>query len=353
MGYREEKEHIERVKLNKLKKELPDYMGHFFTGIDSNTAIRTRVAYAMDLKNFLLYEKQTNPTYLRMELNQIPIDLFENVTPFDIEEYLDYLSDYSPTDDEKCRRFNNKEAKQRKLSALRAFYKYCNRNGLIKNNPTIQVESPKIEEKNIIILDDDERKAFMDVVLTGEGMGERQKKYHEKVAIRDFTLFTLLLGTGMRVSELVGININDVNLKKQQIAVVRKGGDEAYIFMGNEVTGILKDYMETDRDRYIKDCPDEQALFLSMKNQRLSIRQIEEMTKKYAAIALPHKKGKVTPHKMRSTFATNAYNLTADAGLVANMLGHSSPAITLKRYAKMDTKRVEDVANKISKMLDE
>lgn len=353
MTYKEEQEHLERIKLNRLKEELPEYMGRFFTGLDSSTSIKTRVAYAIDMKNFLQYVQEYNPMYREQGIKNIPLIFFEELTAMDIEEYLEHISEYIPLNgvDSDIRQ-NKNEAKMRKLASLKAFYKYNNKNSILKANPTLAVDMPKLEKKNIIILEDDEMRDFMYVVKTGEGMSAKQKQFHNKTCIRDTALYTLLLGTGMRVSELVGLDIDDVDLKRNKLRITRKGGNEATIYIGEEVAEVLRDYIENDRDNYLKDIEietEKKALFFSKKHQRLSVRQIEDMTKKYAKIAIPIKKGKVTPHKMRSTFATNAYNMTQDAALVANMLGHSSTEITMKKYAKMDARRVALTANEVSK----
>lgn len=353
MTYKEEQEHLERIKLNRLKEELPEYMGRFFTGLDSSTSIKTRVAYAIDMKNFLQYVQEYNPMYREQGIKNIPLIFFEELTAMDIEEYLEHISEYIPLNgvDSDIRQ-NKNEAKMRKLASLKAFYKYNNKNSILKANPTLAVDMPKLEKKNIIILEDDEMRDFMYVVKTGEGMSAKQKQFHNKTCIRDTALYTLLLGTGMRVSELVGLDIDDVDLKRNKLRITRKGGNEATIYIGEEVAEVLRDYIENDRDNYLKDIEiesEKKALFFSKKHQRLSVRQIEDMTKKYAKIAIPIKKGKVTPHKMRSTFATNAYNMTQDAALVANMLGHSSTEITMKKYAKMDARRVANTAKEVSR----
>lgn len=344
-SYKNQREKYEREKLNHMLKELPEYMKRFFISKDAKTAIKTQVAYAQDLKTFLLFEKEMNPTYKNIEIKDIPIELFEEVTPTDIEEYMRYLSGYEKNGEWIQ---NQNEAKSRKLAALRAFYKNFNQKGFLKNNPAIAVENPKIAQKNIIALTEDEVRDFISVIESGQGLTEKQLESHKKTVCRDVTIFSLLLGTGMRISELVGINMSDLDMNNKKIRIVRKGGNESIICLSEELADRLTFYIEADRPKYT-DVDDEPALFLSLKKNRLSVREIQHMTRKYAQIAVPLKH--ITPHKMRSTFGTFIYNQTGDPALVANMLGHASTDITMKRYAKMDTRRVEQAAEIASQML--
>ena len=120
---------------------------------------------------------------------------------------------------------------KRKLSALRSFYHYYYKNGLIEDDPTVKVDMPKIHEKNIIRLDVDEVAKLLDEVESGENLTARQQQYHEKTKIRDLAMMTLLLGTGIRVSECVGLDMEDVDFKNNGIKIHRKGGAEVVVFL--------------------------------------------------------------------------------------------------------------------------
>lgn len=346
MKYSDELELKYKAKIRNLLTELPDYMSTYIEGRRESLAVKTRYAYLMDLKFFLEYEKKYNPLYKDTELKDIPIDLFENLTPQDIIEFFINIEDYEVNGKI---RTNGKVSKQRKLATLRAFYKFCNVNGLIKSNPTMAIENIKVETEDIVAMETDEVQDFLSVVRNGTGMKGKRLAIQKKNADRDLTIYTLLLGTGIRISEMVGINADEVDLVHKQFRVTRKGGKNEIIHFGEDVKVCLENYLANVRPKYITPDSEQRALFLSLKGQRLSVRRVEKMTKTYAEIALPAKH--ITPHKMRSTFGTFLYNETEDPGLVAKMLGHNSVDTTLKRYAKLDKKRKEKAAEIVSDLL--
>ena len=232
----------------------------------------------------------------------------------------------------------------RKISSLKSFYNYYYRRELIKNNPAALVSLPKLHEKEIIRLDIDEVAMLLDEVEKGESLTEKQKQYHERTKVRDLALLTLLLGTGIRVSECVGLDIDDIDLKNGGILVHRKGGKEVTVYFGVEVEDALLDYLE-DRQRMIPADGHENALFLSLQMKRMSVRSVENLVKKYAKIVTPLKK--ITPHKLRSTYGTSLYQETGDIYLVADVLGHSDVNTTKKHYAALDDARRRSARDKV------
>ncbi len=339
MGYNTEIIKKYKEKLNMMYSILPYYIKTYLEGRENSITVKTQYAYAQDLKFFLEYIKKSNPTYKNTDIKDIPIDIFEEITSHDIVEFLKYIEFYKT---EHGPRHNGKESKQRKLAALRAFYKFCNLNKMIKANPTLAVENIKLEEKDIIALNSDEVQDFMDVIRNGIGMEGKKLALQKKNAERDIAIYTVLLGTGIRISEMVGLNVNEIDLKHKEFRVTRKGGKEQIIHFGEDVCECLDNYIKNVRPKYLTLDSTQQALFVSLKGSRLSVRRVEDMTKTYASVALPAKR--ITPHKMRSTFGSFVYNKTGDAGLVADMLGHSSVDITMKRYAKLDSRRKKDAA---------
>ncbi len=127
----------------------------------------------------------------------------------------------------------------RKLACLRTLYRYFYRKEKIKNNPASIVEMPKIHEKEIVRLDTDEVGELLDEVERGDKLTKSQQNFHAKTKTRDIAILTLLLGTGIRVSECVGIDINDVDFKNSGIKIRRKGGNETIIYFGEEVEKAL------------------------------------------------------------------------------------------------------------------
>ena len=330
------------LKLREMLKELPRFCMTFFRGIEYTTSSRTRIAYAYDLGVFFNYIKDTNPAYADIEINHFSIDILNKITVDDIEEYLDYLKVYSKSSSEHT---NREKGIKRKLSSLKSFYNYFFCNQIIEDNPAAKVRMPKLHESEIIRLDSDEVERLLDEVESGDNLTKSQKKYHDKTKLRDTALLTLLLGTGMRVSECVGIDINDVDFKNSGIKVRRKGGYEAIVYFGDEVEIALLNYLEY-RNTIKPVAGHENALFLSLQNKRISVRSVENLVKKYSGLITTLKH--ITPHKLRSTYGTNLYKETGDIYLVADVLGHKDVNTTRKHYAAIEDRRRYNARNEVS-----
>lgn len=232
----------------------------------------------------------------------------------------------------------------RKISSLKSFYNYYYRREMIKNNPAALVKLPKLHEKEIIRLDVDEVAMLLDEVEKGESLTDKQKSFHNKTRIRDLALLTLLLGTGIRVSECVGLDISDVDFRNGGIRIHRKGGKEVTVYFGVEVEDALKDYLD-ERNQMLPVEGHDNALFLSLQMKRMSVRSVENLVKKYARIVTPLKK--ITPHKLRSTYGTALYRETGDIYLVADVLGHADVNTTKKHYAALDDARRRSARDKV------
>ncbi len=342
LSYHQQKD-IENVKhLRELIKELPHFCGDFFRGIEPRTSSRTRIAYAYDLKVFFEFLQKENPVIRKLEMKEIPLDFLNTLKVVDIEEYMEYLK-YRFND--KSQEIINKERGiMRKISCLKSFYNYYYRNERLQNNPAALIQLPKLHEKEIIRLDVDEVALLLDEVENGESLTEKQKAYHEKTKVRDLALLTLLLGTGIRVSECVGLDLNDIDFKNGGIRIHRKGGKEVTVYFGTEVEDALLDYLE-ERNQIIPEEGNENALFLSMQKKRIAVRSVENLVKKYSRLVTPLKK--ITPHKLRSTYGTSLYKETGDIYLVADVLGHSDVNTTKKHYAALEDERRRSARNKV------
>lgn len=318
---------IERAR--EIIKNLPYYVEEFFVGVELNTSALTRLNYAYDLRIF--FDFLTKKVFRDKKIADIELTDLDNIQGSDIELYLNYLSHYEINGKmERC----TETGKARKLSTIRAFYKYFFNKNLLKANTPTKVSMPKIHDKEIIRLDsNDEKDEIGDMlyaVESGEGLTKKQKSYHNSTKIRDTAIITLFLGTGIRISELVGLNVNDIDLVSKSFVVTRKGGNRAMLYFNDDVLTALSNYVNKRNEK--KDLPsDENALFLSLQNKRISIRQVEELVKKYAQIVSPLKK--ISPHKLRSTFGTNLYRQTGDIYVVADCLGHKDVNTTKKHYA--------------------
>ena len=338
-----EQEDIENTKrIRGILKELPPFCTDFFRGIEPRTSTRTRIAYAYDLSVFFDFLKKENPVFSKMDRMDFRLEHLDQLTVTDLEEYMEYLKCYSTEKREDL--INTERGIMRKVSTVKSFYNYFYRTERIQNNPASLLQLPKIHEKEIIRLDVDEVARFLDEVEDGECLTEKQKAYHAKTKLRDLAMMTLLLGTGLRVSECVGLNINDVDFRNGGLRIHRKGGKEVIVYFGAEVEYALQDYL-SEREHIVPEEGSEEALFLSMQRKRINVRSVEKMVKKYAQLVTPLKK--ITPHKLRSTYGTNLYRETGDIYLVADVLGHSDVNTTKKHYAALEDERRRSARNKV------
>ena len=337
-AYYEDVNKKNEVKLRKMLSGLPPFCKQFFIGIEPTTSSRTRIAYAYDIGCFFDYIHENNPVYAKMEITQFPLAMLDEITPMDIEEYLSYLKYYEKDGEEHA---NEERGIKRKLASLRTLYRYFYKNELIQTDPAVKVDMPKIHEKNITRLDIDEVAKLLDEVESGESLTKRQKQYHEKTKTRDLAMMTLLLGTGIRVSECVGLDIDDVDFKNNGIKIHRKGGAEVIVYFGEEVRNALLEYM-VERQKITAEDGSTNALFLSLQNKRISVRSVENLVKKYAKLVTSLKH--ITPHKLRSTYGTSLYRETGDIYLVADVLGHKDVNTTRKHYAALDDDRRRSAA---------
>lgn len=328
-NYHEQENKRNILKMREVLSTLPPFCKQFFRGIENQTSPRTRLAYAYDVRLFFEFLHETNSICKKMEITDFPLSLLDQVKREDIEEYMEYLSLY---DRDGVETTNKERGKARKLASLRSFYHYYFRNELIQTNPPALVPMPKLHEKEIIRLDPNEVAILLDQVEDGSKLTKNQLRFHEKTKVRDLALLTLLLGTGIRVSECVGLNLTDVDFDNMGIRIRRKGGYEDVVYFGEEVENALHDYLE-ERKHRIPLSGHEEALFLSMQNRRITVRAVENLVKKYASLVTGLKK--ITPHKLRSTYGTTLYQETGDIYLVADVLGHKDVNTTRRHYAAM------------------
>lgn len=350
--YSEEINTKNTIRLRELLEKMPPFCRDYFRGIATSTSSSTRVGYCRNLYTFFQFMVNNNPIYKKQNINSLSIDILEQITPSDMDEYMEYLNYYAIDGIEYK---NSTVTKARNLSAISNMYQFFNKRQLVKNNPTNAVERPKVHDKAIISLDQEQIFELLEVVKNPEKMSERQKKIHEHTVDRDVTIFMVFLGTGIRVSELVGLDVTDADFNNQSLRVVRKGGDEEYVFFGDEVADALYYYLYSGptEDGVIQKSPrdlllqeensDEKALFISLKGQRMAVRSVQEMVKKYRGLMNINKK--ITPHKLRSTFGTTLYKETGDIYLVADVLGHKDVNTTKAHYAAQNDQNRKRAAN--------
>lgn len=329
-------EMIDRI----LEQDLPTFCYDYFLAIDSQTSTLTRLNYAHDLKIFFYF--LVNKRFkCDKSVKDLTLEELESVTSTDIEYFLSFLSHYTYDGKEHC---CNERAKARKLSSVRAMFKFFFNKGFIAVDNAAKVSTPKMHEKPIIRLDADEVFNIIDTAESGIGLTAHQMVYHEKNKIRDCAILMLFLGTGIRISELVGLNNEDINFKDNSFIVTRKGGSKAILYFDDDVATALKRYMDQKelKSDLIKE-PD--ALFLSSNKSRITVRAVENLVKKYAKIVSPLKK--ISPHKLRSTYGTQLYQATGDIYIVADVLGHRDVNTTRKHYAAISEDNRRGVVGKV------
>jgi site-specific recombinase XerD len=340
--YFKEKDKEYEKKIRELLKELPKFCTSFFMGIETTKQARTRLAYAYDLHTYFTYIQQMVSSCRDIPMHEIPISIIEQQTADDIQEYLSWVRIYDKDDVEHT---NSETGIKRKLSTLRSMYKYLYQHGKIESDPASLVETPKIHEKAIIRLDIDEISKLLDEVESGDNLTKKQQSFHNKTKVRDLAIMTLLLGTGIRVSECVGIDLDDLDFENDGVLIRRKGGNEAIIYFGEEVRNALLDYWE-ERAQIDAVQGHENAFFLSLQKKRMGVRSIEKLVKKYSQLVTTQKK--ITPHKLRSTYGTALYQETGDIYLVADVLGHKDVNTTRRHYAAIQENRRKSAADKVT-----
>lgn len=330
--------------LRELLKELPVFANEFFKGISNNCTTLTRAKYAYDLKLFFNYLLKYEDNFKKIEsCSDFLLSDLEKVSVDHIENFMEYITYYEKDTAIGIKYYqNNANGKARKLSAVRTMFTYFFKKRKITNNPSKLIDPPKIKEKAITRLAINEIAELLGEVDNGKKLTERQRKYHLYTKKRDLAIISLLLGTGIRLSECVGIDINHIDFDTNGIKITRKGGNEVIIYFGDEVCEALIEYMEERKNKTPKE-GFENALFLSMQNKRLTDRAIQNMVKKYSKVVISLKN--ISPHKLRSTYGTNLYRETGDIYLVATVLGHKDVNTTRKHYAQMDDDRRKSAAS--------
>lgn len=331
---------------HELLSQLPPCARDYLRDKDLTTQISTRISYAYDLLTFFRYIKNVNPLYKDKDIVKFTYDDLSQFSSEDISEYQHYL-EFSTEKLDGENHENGKRSIARKMAPLRGMYEYHLKHDNLTKNPMILVQMPRIKkDKNIIRMNSFEIQDILDAIEKGNGkMSERQRKSCDRTRQRDLAILTLMLGTGIRVSECVGLDLTDVDFKENSITIVRKGGGQDIIYFGNEVANVLQTYMNGERKHINVTDEHEKALFISSKGNRMSVDAIERLVKKYGRIAVPNKK--ITPHKLRSTYGTALYRETGDIRLVADVLGHENVNTTIDYYAAIEDEHKRKAAGAV------
>lgn len=329
---------LSKTRMNRLKV-MPDLVSDYIMSIQEKMTLRTQIAYIKDYTMFLEYLLSLPAFKEYAKIEEFQVSDMETLEEKDIWQFLDYLTEYKKTfkgknGDEYTQTFTNtKQGKARKLASLHSLFDYLARKYKIKD-PTKFIEV-KVNKKREIKdrLNNEEINRLMHVIIDDANIeNERKKKFHQRIKFRDLNMLLILAFTGMRVSELIQLDISDVNIQEEALVVTRKGGDEDKLYMSDEIIGHLSDYIDKRKSIIALDNNNKDALFLSNQRKRINAKTVSYMLDKYAKRAeIPIK---VTPHVLRRSFAMELLDKTGNIELVGSILGHNSIEVTKRFYAK-------------------
>lgn len=276
--------------------------------VERNASFNTRLSYLRDLREF---ETFLNATGVAFDVKTIKEP---DITAFVYRLFRDH----------------KKATIARKLSSIRSFFRFLSRKGIVEANPAELVPTPKVEK-------------YLPPVLTGEEAGllvEAPKKTDSPAALRDLAMLEVLYSSGIRVSELIGIDIKDVDLEAGTIKVLGKGNKERIAYLGDYAKDSLKRYMDKERQAAGADSP----LFAGRNGQgRVAVRTVQRLVGKYAVASGIDKTP--TPHALRHSFATHLLDAGVDLRSIQEMLGHSKLSTT-QRYTRVSIKSMTEAYDK-------
>lgn len=298
------------------EKDNPPYLNDFLDYMITiqNKSPNTIKEYNYDLATFLRFLKihfnLTSETELKnIKFNDVSIELLKQVTLEDLHSFLGYLT----------KNFNSKATtRSRKVSSLRIFFNYlCQQKGLLQINPTQNLETPKIGKRLPKYLSLDDSKKLLSVAANKDNRNSE----------RNYAITTLFLNCGMRLSELVGININDIRFEDWQMTVIGKGNKERTIYLNKACIHSIQNYLNV-RPKKGLSSDGEKALFLSERKQRISKRAVQQII--YSELRQAGlDTTKYSVHKLRHTAATLMYQYgNVDIRALQELLGHESISTT-------------------------
>jgi len=235
---------------------------------------------------------------------------------------------------------NSAATRNRKLYSLRSFFNFLVKRNLLSHNPTLAIDATKVNLKS------------EPVYLKGTDINDYLKaieNYNSKACSRDLAINKMFLYCGLRISELVNLDLDDINYEDRSIKFYGKGNKERYVPLHQEVILAIKNYLP-DRAKIKPNNQDAvQALFLSSHGNRINIRTVQIMVKKYAKLAGVKNANDVTPHKLRHTFASMLYKETKDLRVLQELLGHSNISTT-QIYTHTDKEERKNAVEQLPKL---
>jgi len=294
-----------------------DYLRHLRT--IRNLSVKTVSQYYLDLRLFFRYLSITylknNAEFDKIDASDVPLSFIEDIKLSQFYQYLNFVSDD---------RNNDVRTRQRKVSSIKSFYKHLAREGLIKNNPTLYLTSPKSKKSLPVYLSLDEALSLLDSI---DGKNKE----------RNYAIITLFLNCGLRLSELVGLNVSSLS-PNGSLRVVGKGNKERVLYLNESCIDALQKYIKVRSEQSIKH-GNENALFIKRNGKRISNRMVQTVVEQFV-----QKSGLDTnvysTHKLRHTAATLMYQNGVDVRVLQEVLGHSNLGTT-QIYTHLGDKQIE------------
>lgn len=317
--------HVPLESLPSLVREFASYKS-----VIQNASEKTVAEYILDLRTFFRYlrarDQKISPDseeFEKIEIHDIDLDYIKHITTEDIYDFLMYADHI---------RGNMAAAKSRKLSAIKGFFKYLTvKRMMLEENPAANIESPKQKKALPKYLSLEESLLLLDAV---------KNDLESKTRIRDYAMITLFLNCGMRVSELVGIDLNDVDRQLRSLSVTGKGNKQRIVYLNEACRDALRDYMEERISEKYATCASG-ALFLSGRNQRISVKTVQWLVYKYLDLAGLESKH-YSVHKLRHTAATLMYQTgQVDVRVLKDILGHEQ-LNTTQIYTHVSNRSMEE-----------
>ncbi len=311
---------------------LPSLVREFasYKAVIQNASQKTIDEYILDLRTFFRFLKArelridtSSDDFEKIDIHEIDLEYIKNITTEDIYEFLMYADSV---------RGNMAAAKSRKLSAIKGFFKYLTtKRMMLEENPAVNIESPKKQQALPKYLSLEESLLLLDAV---------KNDVESKSRIRDYAIITLFLNCGMRVSELVGIDLNDVDRQLRSMSVTGKGNKQRIIYLNDACKDALGAYMdERLSEKHIK--ANTPALFLSKREQRISVKTVQWLVYKYLDLAGLESKH-YSVHKLRHTAATLMYQSgNVDVRVLKDILGHEQ-LNTTQIYTHVSNRNMEE-----------
>ena len=334
------------VDLTKILTKLPDYVFDYIEVAYDGESVNTQIGYSIDIKTF--FEYLIKFKFRDVSTEDITTDMLNEVTLRDLNGFKAYLKEYESEYISalgrvvKRTRTNNEYGINRKLSGVRGLFLYLYKNDYLDHNITDKLDFKKLHQKMKRPLATKDVMSLIDVIYNGENYFEgRNKASYLNRKQRDIALFTAYLGTGCRVSEIVNLNITDIDFESSSFIITRKGGDRQEIFMPIQVENEMLKYVEERLQD--EDTKDTDPLFISRNKKRILPQTVEKNLKTYCRVAGITDPDKMHPHALRRTFACNLIADGVDIKMVAELMGHKNIEVTHRYYTQYASERRKQV----------